>query len=314
MHLRHRITLAVTFALGGCAHTRAPASVHAAQLDERLVQCDALIGASQLDAAIRCARSVEESGDYERARRASYARVTALLYKNDYSGALQALAGMMQRDRAAGNAAAEALGHDASAWVYVGLGSRASALNENERVRQIVERSNLGDEVERQVLLQYWWNRAYLMLDFVSAHSASVWMQGAGGVAAVRAAQYARQRYEALARPPDQHDRQAALAAYFAILCDGAREHYESEGEAFRHDLQVALGVCRPGDVKAARDSALTVDPAKEDDVRALFDAWLVVFAAGDLPRANAIKHRIDKSHPSPMQRLLQMELRRWTA
>jgi hypothetical protein len=241
MFLGHRLALAMTLALGGFADARTPPpSVHAdaTEFKEHLEKCDTLIEARKLDDAIRWARSLEASSGYELARLASYAQVTAMLHRNGWYEALAVLEGVMHRDRAAGNAEGEALDQDTATWIRWSLETRAGrsgALDENERTRQTVESSNLADDVKRQVMLRYWWNRAYLMLNYALEHATDA--------TAAQATDEARRRYEALARQPDQHDHEAALAVYFAVRCDGARRRYEEEDRPDQQDRRVLLAV-----------------------------------------------------------------------
>jgi len=273
----HEIALVVALALGGCAHTKgqlAGGGDAPAQLKQRLKECEALVQARKLDQAKRCAESVEQGGDYKLARWASYTRVTALLYEGDFQGSQQVFEAMMQRDRAHADAENEAWGRNATTWLRWGVHDLAGALGENERVRQIIEASKLSQDSKRSVLLHYWWDRAYLLLD--------VAMQKPSDAAAAQAADDARKRYDQLARQPDQHDGLAVLAAYFAV---------------------------RRGDAKAARDAAITVDPAKDDDVQDLYILWLAFDAAGDRVAADDIRRRIEKSYDYPMKPLILREL-----
>jgi hypothetical protein len=265
----------MTAVLAGCAHTQpTPTTVGApgstAELKKKLTECDGYLTARKLDEARRCAFAVEASGDYEMARRAAYTHVTALLYANDFTGSEAVFAKVMARDRRMGNAGNEAWVRNATTWLRWAQSDLDGALRENEAVRQIVEAAPLSDEDKRGILLHYWWDRAYLLLDVAATKP--------NDAAAAQAADEARRRYEALAQEPDENDGLAVLAAYFAV---------------------------RRGDARAARAAALAVDPAQDGDIQDLYILWLAFDAAGDRAAADDILRRIDQGAEYPMKPLI---------
>jgi hypothetical protein len=274
MKSRHGIARAAALVaalwVGGCAHHAPPvAATPAAASDDatrerlkaKLKECDALLAQRKLDDAKRCAKSVEDSGDYKLGRWGTYAHVTALVYEGDLAGAARLFDAMMARDRAQRNLENEAWGHNAMTWVRWGQRDLDGAIAENERVRKAVEASQLADDAKRGVLLHYWWDRAYLLVD----------------KADVSGADEARATYEKLARLPDEHDGLAVLAAYFAVKrgdAKSARDAAKTVDPAKDDDIQdlyiLWLAFDAAGDRAAADDIKRRIDGGNEYPMKAL--------------------------------------------
>jgi hypothetical protein len=268
--MRARLFLVVV-AAGGCAH-RPPPPV-AAPAPTTLPACEQLLAQHQLEPAQKCLAALPPEVSAKPA--AVYLRATACLYREDYAGATRAFDGLIAQTRAqpTPDRSKEAWTHNALTWVRWGAGDLQGAIAENEQVAQTLVNAPVSDEKKRGILLHYWWDRAYLLLD-LSLKDAS---------AAARADQ-ARRSYELLARQPDEHDGLAVLAAYFAWR---------------RHDGAAALAAARQ------------VDPAKDDDVQDLYILALALQAGGDADGAAAIRERIAAAAEYPMKPLILHELAR---
>ncbi len=287
------VVFVAVLVLTGCAHTAAhPTSgnVHAATHPtsgdvragaltpkQQLKACHALLDAKKLDEAGRCLSPLESGADDKIALWAAYDHATVLLYQGDFQRAAQSFAAVIAREHAGRRFDNEAMGYNAMTWLRWAEHDLDGAIAENERVKQTVEAApNLSDDDKRDVLLHYWWDRAYLFLDDAERKS------GAARRAAAETADEAQKSYVRLAPMPREHDGVAVLAAYFAYR---------------RHDAA------------AARRAAQTVDPAKDQDLQDLYVLWLAYDAAGDRAAAADIRKRIETGYEYPMKVVILREL-----
>ena len=150
-------------ALAGCAHTQARVAAPGAK--QQLEACHALLDAKKLDEANRCLEPLERAGG-RFADRAAYDHVTALLYQGDFARAASVFAAMVRREHDEGRGEHEAMGYNAITWLRWAEHDLDGAIASNERVRETIEgAAKVSDDDKRDVLLHYWWDRAYLLLD-----------------------------------------------------------------------------------------------------------------------------------------------------
>ena len=267
--------MALLFAIapGGCAH--APVNLASPAKPPSLAACRAQLSSHQYAEADRCLAAQPASDDLKDASDLTYLRVTALLYLEDFPHARQQFATLLDKLRAAGRREGQAWVHNALTWLAWAEGDLARALLENELVKRTIVEPSVPADTQRELLLHYWWDRAYLLLD-VEQH------QSAGG--ASRAAEDARAEYQRLARLPAEHDGLAVLAAYFAA---------------------------RRGQGAVAREAAQTVDASQDGDLQDLYVLALAFDAGGDRQAAAQLRTRIATGAEYPMKPLILRQLKR---
>jgi hypothetical protein len=149
--------------------------------------------------------------------------------------------------------------HNELTWVRWAKGDLAGARAEVEHAKAALDHGTLPSETVRSLRLHELWDRAYLALDDALAAPPRE------RAARVAAADAARAAYDAAARPANDRDGMAVLAAFFAT---------------------------RKGDRRAAAAAARQVD-AKDRDLQDLYIVVLALSAAGDRVGAAKVLARI---------------------
>jgi hypothetical protein len=145
-------------------------------------------------------------------------------------------------------------------WVRWIEGDLEGARAEVENAKTALDHATLPADKSRALRLHERWDRAYLALDRARRE------KGPDRARAMAEADRDRADYEALARPADDRDGMAVLAAYFAW----AR-----------------------GDGRAAAAAAKKVDVAHDDDLQDLYVVALALDAGGDHDGATRLRERI---------------------
>jgi hypothetical protein len=145
-------------------------------------------------------------------------------------------------------------------WVRWIEGDAQGARAEVENAKTALDHAMLPAAKKQTLRLHERWDRAYLALDRARRE------KGAERAKALADADRARADYEALARPADDRDGMAVLAAYFA----------------WAH-----------GDARAAAAAAKKVDVAHDDDLQDLYVVALALDAGGDHEGAARLRDRI---------------------
>jgi hypothetical protein len=162
--------------------------------------------------------------------------------------------------------------HNQLTWIRWAQGDRAGARAEVERAQTARDHATLDEAATGKLRLHERWDRAYLALDDALAAPA------ARRARAMAEADAARADYEAIAKPADDHDGMAVLAAFFA-----ARRH---QG-------------------KAAATAAKRVDVEKDDDLQDLYVIALALDAGGEADAAQRVRARICAAKEYLMKPLL---------
>src|SRR5262249_19188184 len=100
--------------------------------------------------------------------------------------------------------------HNELTWVRWAAGDLAGARAEVERAKTALDHGTLPDDRVRSLRLHELWDRAYLALEDALAAAPGA------RAAKMAAADAARAEYEARAKPANDHDGMAVLAAFFA--------------------------------------------------------------------------------------------------
>ncbi len=166
--------------------------------------------------------------------------------------------------------------HNELTWVRWAAGDLAGARDEVERAKATLDHGTLPANKLRALRLHERWDRAYLAIEDALAAPPR---ERAKRVAAADAA---RAAYEALARPANDHDGMAVLAAFFAV---------------------------RKGDRRAAAAEAAKVDE-KDTDLQDLYVVVLARSAAGDHEGAARAFSRICAGESALMKPLVLRALR----
>jgi ketosteroid isomerase-like protein len=149
--------------------------------------------------------------------------------------------------------------HNELTWVRWAQGDLAGARDEVEQARATLDHATIADDKARALRLHERWDRAYVAIE------ESLAKPPLGGETAATADR-ARADYEAIAKPANDHDGMAVLAAFFAV-----RKH----------------------DARAAGAEAKKVDVEKDTDLQDLYVIALAFDAAGDMPGAARVRARI---------------------
>jgi hypothetical protein len=145
-------------------------------------------------------------------------------------------------------------------WVRWSEGDLDGARAEVDAAKVALDHATLPPDKTRALRLHELWDRAYLTLEHARGE------KGAARARAMTDADRDRAAYEALAKPADDHDGMAVLAAYFAW---------------------------GRGDGKAAAAAARKVDLAHDDDLQDLYVIALALDAAADHDGADKVRARI---------------------
>jgi hypothetical protein len=145
-------------------------------------------------------------------------------------------------------------------WVRWSEGDLDGARAEVEAAKAALDHATLPPEKTRALRLHELWDRAYLSLERARRE------KGPARARALADADRDRGAYEALAKPADDHDGMAVLAAFFAW----------GRGEG-----------------KAAAAAARKVDLAHDDDLQDLYVIALALDAAADHDGADKVRARI---------------------
>jgi hypothetical protein len=145
-------------------------------------------------------------------------------------------------------------------WVRWIEGDLDGARTEVENAKTALDHATLPADKSRTLRLHERWDRAYLALDYARRE------KGATRAKAMAEADRDRADYEELARPADDRDGMAVLAAYFA----------------WAH-----------GEGRAAAAAARKVDVAHDDDLQDLYVVALALDAGGDHDGAARLRERI---------------------
>ena len=162
--------------------------------------------------------------------------------------------------------------HNELTWVRWAAGDATAARAEVERAKITLDHGLLPDDRVRALRLHELWDRAYLALEVALA------APPAARAARMAAADAARAAYDALAKPANDHDGMAVLAAFFAA---GKR------------------------DARRAAAEAKKVDPEKDTDLQDLYVIALALDAAGDREGALRVRGRICAGNDYLMKPLL---------
>jgi hypothetical protein len=149
--------------------------------------------------------------------------------------------------------------HNELTWIRWAEGDLAGARDEVEQARATLDHATIAPDRAPALRLHERWDRAYVALE------ESLAKPPLGGETAATADR-ARADYEAIAKPANDHDGMAVLAAFFAVR---------------RHDA------------RAAGAEAKKVDVEKDTDLQDLYVLALALDAAGDKPGAARVRARI---------------------
>jgi hypothetical protein len=193
--------LALLSGLSGCAHTQAETTLSPPTFKQRMSNIDQLMEAGRDDEALRDLTAAKAGADPQGLDAIAYAEATIALEKEDFARAKQIFAARLAAAKAEHRENAEAWLHNALVWVHWATGDQAGALAENEEVSTVIRKSSLPADEKRGVLLHYYWDKAYLLVEEHKDAEADA----------------ARAEFVAAAHEPDDHDGLQVLAAFFAI-------------------------------------------------------------------------------------------------
>ncbi len=225
------------------------------EAERALAQARAGASAHQLDVITFYEATVAlERGDFERATALYQARIEAA-------------------QKAAHPDGTESWLHNALTWVRWGAGDAAGALAENQAAGTSATRSEAESADKRELLLHYWWDKAYLLLEQRRELEANV----------------ARDEYQKLANAKEQHDGLAVLAAWFALL--------RGDGAAARA-AAATVNVAEDGDVQDLYVIARALEAGGDADGAAAVRAKIA--AAPPYPMKPLIMRQIAKDKAIP--------------
>lgn len=210
--------------------------------------------------------------DLHTRQKQAYAAATAAATAGDLPRARALLSALVPEAKTSPTDELEFWLHNELTWVRWAEGDRAGARAEVEQARATLDHALLDDEASRKLRLHERWDRAYLALeDAVAAPPA----QRARTLAE---AERDRADYEALAKPANDHDGMAVLAAFFATR---------------RHEGRAALA------------EAKKVDVDKDGDLQDLYVIALALDAGGDHEGAGRVRGRICAANEYLMKPLI---------
>jgi hypothetical protein len=266
----------------GCAHTAgtaqpaasasagagATATADAATaFKERVAAARKLIAAGRGEEAERALAEARVGANEAQLDHVTFWEATVALERGDFARATALYQARVDAKKAAPHPdGSESWMHNSLTWVRWGAGDAAGALAENAAAGTSAQRSEADAADKRELLLHYWWDKAYLLLEQGRELEANV----------------ARDEYQRLADPKQQHDGLAVLAAWFAL----AR-----------------------GDGAGARAAVATVDAAADGDVQDLYVIARALEAGGDGDGAAAVRARIAAAEPYPMKPLILRQM-----
>jgi hypothetical protein len=217
--MRRAAWLVVTMTAVGCAHAPAPAPAPpAAQaaspapagptFEERIAAARTLIAAGRGEEAERELAAARVGASEAQLDHVTFFAATVALERGDFARATALYQARVEAKQAAAHGdGSESWMHNSLTWVRWGAGDAAGALAENASAGRAAEQSAADAATKRELLLHYWWDKAYLLLEQGRDLEANV----------------ARDEYQRLADAQEQHDGLAVLAAWFALLRgDGA--------------------------------------------------------------------------------------------
>jgi len=210
--------------------------------------------------------------DLHTRQKQAYVEATIAATSGDLPRARSLLSALVPQAKAHPNDELEFWLHNELTWIRWAEGDRAGARAEVEQARATLDHALLDDDKSRTLRLHERWDRAYLSLEEALA------TPPARRARAMAEADRDRADYEALAKPANDHDGMAVLAAFFA-----ARRH---EG-------------------KTARTEARKVDVAKDGDLQDLYVIALALDAGGDHEGARRVRARICEAKEYLMKPLI---------
>ncbi len=188
--------------VAGCAHTQATTeTLTAPTFQQRMSNVYQLLEAGRDDEAARELDAAKSGADAKQLLHIAYDEATIALDKEDFSKAQRIFEAQAASAKAEHRAEDEAWLHNALVWVHWATGDRAGALAENEQVAAVARASSLSDDDKRGILLHYYWDKAYLLVEDHKDADADA----------------ARAEFVGTAKEPNDHDGLAVLAAFFAI-------------------------------------------------------------------------------------------------
>ena len=206
--------LMLVLCAGGCATSQPGRRASPGATQPSLEHAERQIADGRYDDALTELDGVDARAE-RMATRVAYMKASAYLYKRDTSAAERVFRQhieLLRRNRS--ESSTEGWVHNALTWVRWAADDSKGAVGENEEVARFVARAGIKAEAKRDLLLHYWWDRAYLLLES----------------GAIEEAARARAEYEAIARLPDEHDGLAVLKAYFDVKAGRAAAAREAAG------------------------------------------------------------------------------------
>jgi hypothetical protein len=200
------------------------------------------------------------AGDLHARKDRAYADATAAAVAGDLQKAGAALAALVPEAKEHPGDDLEFWLHNELTWIRWAQGDRAAARAEVDQARATLDHATLDGDRSRALRLHERWDRAYLSLE------AALASPPAERARAMADADHDRAEYEALAKPANDHDGMAVLAALFAVR---------------RHQGKLAAA------------EAKKVDVEKDGDLQDLYVIALALDAGGDRQGAERVRARI---------------------
>jgi len=197
------------------------------------------------------------AGDLHERKDKAYQEATAAAAAGDLEKARTALSALVPEAKEHPGDDLEFWLHNELTWIRWAEGDRAGARAEVEQARATLDHGTFDAGKSRAMRLHERWDRAYLSLE------AALAAPPAERARAMAEADRDRADYEALARPANDHDGMAVLAAFFAVR---------------RHQGKLALAEARKVVVE------------KDPDVQDLYVLSLALDAGGDREGAARVR------------------------